>query len=259
MKILRSGELVLDDISEIGVTKGLVAYYPLRVNAKDYSGNKYNGTINGAVPVPGGFDGSGAFEFDASNSSPITVDNFYNPNSSNPVFLGTPPSSSNNWNGNCTYSVWAKYEADDTTNRHIIADNNHNEGYIRCRNDRVIANMSSGTTATFITNEHINTWSHFLFTHTRDDSNDLYTVSLYLNGRLVRQSNTAISSSSSSYGPDNRLVIGNSWIGKIAGLKIFDRALTPEEIAIEYKQTGKSKVTQHKGTYYLQGQFKETL
>ena len=47
------------------------------------------------------------------------------------------------------------------------------------------------------------------------------------------------------------------YIGDLSALKIFNRALTAQEIAVEYKRTGPTKMTQHQGVTYIQGEFKE--
>lgn len=39
------------DVSELGVTRGLVAYWPFNGNALDYSTNQYHGTISGTSYV----------------------------------------------------------------------------------------------------------------------------------------------------------------------------------------------------------------
>jgi hypothetical protein len=45
--------------------------------------------------------------------------------------------------------------------------------------------------------------------------------------------------------------------GEICNVKIFNRALSHEEVAVEYKRTGPAKMTQYAGRTYIQGQFKE--
>lgn len=47
-------EVKVGGVSEVGITNGLVAYYPLNKDAKDYSGNGYHGTVTGAVLTGGG-------------------------------------------------------------------------------------------------------------------------------------------------------------------------------------------------------------
>ncbi|MDP3149076.1 MAG: LamG-like jellyroll fold domain-containing protein [Ignavibacteria bacterium] len=85
------------------VDSGLVAYYPFNNNTIDESGNGNNGTNNGAVP---------------------TFDRFNNPNSAlsfdgNSNFVLVPSSTSLNVQNSITLSAWIK-----TDNPHIIQDVN---------------------------------------------------------------------------------------------------------------------------------------
>lgn len=46
---LTGSHLVASQLSEVGVTNGLCAWYPLREDAQDISGNGYHGTVNGTT------------------------------------------------------------------------------------------------------------------------------------------------------------------------------------------------------------------
>ena len=43
--------LILKISQQLGITDGLVGYWPFDSNSKDYSGNNYNGTNYGSVPI----------------------------------------------------------------------------------------------------------------------------------------------------------------------------------------------------------------
>ena len=57
------------EISEVGVTEGLIALYPLNGDVKDYSGNGNNGTVVGATVAAG--QGQKCYSFDGSTSKII--------------------------------------------------------------------------------------------------------------------------------------------------------------------------------------------
>jgi len=61
------GVLNASEISEIGVTEGLIAYYPLDNNTLDYSGYNRHGTANGAIPSKG--VKGGGYYFDGANDT----------------------------------------------------------------------------------------------------------------------------------------------------------------------------------------------
>lgn len=62
MDLNSKGQLNFNDISEIGVTFGLVAYFPLDGNIRDYSGYGNNG-ISSTATVTNGL-GQQAYHFD---------------------------------------------------------------------------------------------------------------------------------------------------------------------------------------------------
>jgi hypothetical protein len=48
-EVHETGTANFEDFSTVGITDGLVGYWQLNNDVKDYSGNNYNGTNNGAV------------------------------------------------------------------------------------------------------------------------------------------------------------------------------------------------------------------
>lgn len=65
MSINTNGNLLCNQLSEVGVTDKLIAYYPLDGNLKDYSGNNYVATNNGTIISKGSTQL--AYRFDGSN------------------------------------------------------------------------------------------------------------------------------------------------------------------------------------------------
>ena len=62
VEIATNGVLNAKDFSEVGITDGLVAWYPLDGNARDYTMNRQDGTVNGASVAEG--LGQGCYSFD---------------------------------------------------------------------------------------------------------------------------------------------------------------------------------------------------
>lgn len=83
----------------LGVTSGLVAYYPLDSDAKDSSGNGRDGTVSGATPAAGAFNGAYGF------NSPTTYINL-------PSDLG--------YSGSVSAFAWFKAQGTPGSNFHIV-------------------------------------------------------------------------------------------------------------------------------------------
>ena len=162
---------------------------------------------------------------------------FYNSSGSNPVFIGTSPSNPPNWNGNCTYLIKACPLFVDGSRRDVFTDNNYNEGMISFYNNRIYAHWASGSSVTYNTNVQINRWYDLAISHERDDENDSYIFKLYVDGVLVDQSSTSISTRAGTYGPEGRMVVGYNFIGLLSEFKIYDTVLTIEEINEFMNQT----------------------
>lgn len=232
---------VVGDFSEIGITNGLVAYYPLNKDAKDYSGNGYHGTVTGAVLTGGGFDGKGAYSFDG-------VDDKITSTQTVPFNLTV-----------FTVSFWISTT---TTNNTVVMERGANNGWsIQTMPSNLgvgkIGMVSGGASSVARSLNTINdgAWHYVAIVN----NNAVATV--YVDGEDVTLGNVTGAPSYNSV----PFIIGQRetdiavFNGGISNVKIFNRALTPEEIAVEYKRTGVSKMTQHNGTVYIQGQVKETI
>lgn len=235
------GNVKVKAISEVGITNGLVAYYPLNKDAKDYSGNGYHGTVTGAVLTGGGFDGKGAYRFDG-------VDDKITSTQTVPFNLTV-----------FTVSFWISTT---TTNNLVVMERGANNGWsIQTMSSALgvgkIGMVSGGTSSVARSLNTINdgAWHYVAIVN----NNAVATV--YVDGEDVTLGNVTGAPSYNSV----PFIIGQRetdiavFNGDISNVKIFNRALTPEEIAVEYKRTGVSKMTQHNGTVYIQGQVKETI
>lgn len=234
------GNVKVKAISEVGITNGLVAYYPLNKDAKDYSGNGYHGTVTGAVLTGGGFDGKGAYRFDGVNNNFIRASH----KPMNPIAH--------------TISGWFKKCSNIKTSYPIFLS--YLLPYIACdgagRPFRVSYTGGGGiqinTTGGIV--PVLNEWYYVAAVF------DVGGVSLFVNGEFQAINTTPCGNTSTTFDMGKHLSSSTYQIdGEICNVKIFNRALTPEEIAVEYKRTGVSKMTQHNGTVYIQGQVKETI
>ena len=230
---------VVGNFSEVGITNGLVAYYPLNKDAKDYSGNGYHGTVTGAVLTGGGFDGKGAYRFDGVNNNFIRASH----EPMNPTAH--------------TISGWFKKRSDVKTSYPIFLS--YSLPYIACdgaghsfrvsyTGGGIQTNTAGGVVPV------LNKWYYVAAVF------DVGGVSLFVNGEFQAINPTPCVNVSTTFDMGRHIDTPAYQIdGEICNIKIFNRALTPEEIAVEYKRTGVSKMTQHNGTVYIQGQVKETI
>lgn len=233
------------DISEVGITDGLVGWWPLNGTAKDLSGNANNGTVSGATVVSGlnglcySFDG--VSNYIESLSDPLT----------------------SNYN-NFTMTGWIKTtSAGGAVIVHRVnrADNT-SVLQLRIYSGNVTVDYyypSSGSlTGTKIINDNI--FHMITLTHIGT------TRSIYVDGVL-----DASQPSSEAYigQTPNRIIFGadkrqtdqgDFYLGLLEDVRIYNRALTQEEVNILYELGNTAnKVKQSKNTIYVKGEFNEML
>jgi prepilin-type N-terminal cleavage/methylation domain-containing protein len=139
-----------------------------------------------------------------------------------------------NYDGNATFSVWAKPSLLDTNNRFVFADNNINEGYVYFHSDAIIA-LWGGGSIVYSTTPQIDKWYNITLVHERNTETNYYYLDLYIDGEYIASANpSAINPDSTSYGPDSTLRIGSSWNGAIDEFKTFNEILTASEIKEKY-------------------------
>lgn len=207
--------------AQINLFDSLQLFYALDGNSGDSSGNGYHGTSYGSI-----------------NS---TSDRFGNPNSALD-FDG-----SNDWIDTettfdyefRTVSFW--FNSDNNTGTRVLLtqdSNGFNYGafHAATTNDNLVARAGGAPTQTIQNNIGTGNWHHVSLIRT-----DLLSY-YYLNGQLMTTSSP--NSSGSSTSPNEKLVIGvhrnestGHFNGKIDDLRIYNRALTPQEIMSLYCPT----------------------
>lgn len=244
--IMEQGILNYEEISEIGPTDGLVAYYPLNGNARDYSGNMNHGTVYGAIPVNGVKDQ--CYSFDG-------IDNYMQSNIFEEI----------TFNGNYSVSLWFKWNgANEAFSEHILWINSHST---LDRNGLSISNNTIGFQSYDgskydgklfpIPEENKNEWIHVVCI----SENGL--KRLYVNGiESIESGNNyqynGMKKFCASFPPINGVRNG-PFPGLIDEIRIYNRALSEEEVAIMYDlyrpDGSKMKMTNNK--IYISGEFKE--
>lgn len=210
----------------------LIAFYPFNGDARDESGNDYNGTVNGATLTTDRFgEANKAYEFDGTNDW-ISIGNVANLGTSdftvaawiniysfqqNKVLnkgltsVGTPPNSG--------YGLRNGYNFDEEIEFQLCCEG-------------VSGNLTNYDKA------QLNTW--YYITGTREREN----VSFFVNGRKVSNSKTAIIYNTDTDIPlaigalDRRPVasVGEYFHGKIDDVRIYKRALSEQEITTLYHE-----------------------
>jgi uncharacterized protein (TIGR02145 family) len=217
---------------------GLVAYYPFNGNANDESGNKNNGTVNGATPTTDRFGNAGkAYSFDGVNDY-IRKANFTQVNRNNGDEL--------------TVSAWVKSSRlggqyqDIVTNRSIAG---HNWILYQHTNDGAICfHGSLQYPSNYI--PQTNNWIHVVSIVTSTGI-----AKLYADGVLVFTNNNY------TYGPTlpSDLFIGmhgeygEPFSGSIDDVRIYNRALSSDEVTELYnseKPVTPTTVTDIDGNVY---------
>jgi hypothetical protein len=209
---------------------GLVGYWPFCGNANDESGNGNNGVVNGATLAEDRFGNAGsAYSFDGNDG--ITM----------------PPSDILNIAlSDFSISLFMKPSNIEGLNKNIIGKRYYSlgNGYsVNIENGRVFSELldANSTTYTGSTSEvALNEWQHVCATFDRDGNS-----SIYLNGQL--EGSLPISNESGDLSNSSELFIGyfapvgpdcfNGCLffeGSIDDIAIYNRALTPAEIAQLY-------------------------
>lgn len=201
---------------EVLPTAGLVAYYPFNGNANDESGNKYNGTNQGATLTKDRFGNvNSAFYFNGSSNIEI-------PNSENLNFSG----------GGVTLAVWLNFSSD-----------NYDTGLLSKHKWAV----GSG----WVLNVFVNKLTFYGTGEPRLTTDETYkdgkwhllvgvfdgtTRYLYLDGNLKKKElGTAIIENNETI-KIGSATDGGYFEGSLDDVRIYNRTLTAEEIQLLYKQ-----------------------
>ncbi len=207
------------------LAEGLIAHYPLRGNAADVTGRGHDAVNHGAVPAPDRFGTQGrAYEFDGRGAHINLPEGIVDPNA--PAY---------------TLSLWVLAKPSSVRRQALyigaatgeisIWDSGKEFEFWVCLNDR----QPRGVTAPLIEN----TFVHLVGVYIRGKS-----VRLYVNGKCKSESPLPdlpllsglmeYSSGIGGYAPEHpeqgqRLGIAN-WSGRISDVRIYDRALSDDEI-----------------------------
>ncbi len=240
MKITEK-QILSSEYSETGPINGLIAWYPLNGDTEDYTENRNNGVNSGAAPTSsptgGGYKTDGLesyikIEGTPAGISPVTMGCWFKPVGGSGYLLNQFQS---------TGTSWALL---------------YNGGGVRIFNDSSGVSNQSYTAHPAPYGE----WVHVMAVHNQEG------YSLYVNGELA----SGPEGKDDGDGPAS--IGGNLFVGQrgnetnflnmeVSDIRIYNRALSPEEISILYKitdQRSKEKMLQSSdGTVYVQGEFRE--
>lgn len=242
--ISEKGVANMFEISELGPTNGLVAYYPLNGDAKDYA-NANDGTVNGAI-ISAGINGKACYSFDG-------VDDY--------IDCGDFIDYSNGF----TLSSWINPDTYGTSNYGRIADKTINTG----TSTGFFLYMPTAPTLQFTVNNtggitaSANSTPYGSWTHVVAQVDSSGNCKIYINGVLNVSGTTGAPSGITATTP---LTIGNrsgaidrAFDGLIQNVRIYNRALSQEEITILYdlERGDTIKAKMNKNTLYVGGQIHE--
>ena len=233
MNVSNTGIVRVKNISEIGPADGLVAWYPLQGDVKDYA-NGMDALNDGATPTVRGY------HFDDTNPR---------------IFVTTEsmiPTSH-------TISCWILKTVHNPVSYPIFLS--YHLPYIACNSSshpfRVSYRNASGqTNVSGITIPHLNVWYHVVGTFSVDG------VRIYVNGYYEGINSTPSVNTGNSFlmGGHNT---GTQYRidGSISDVRIYNRALSEEEVAVLYEMTNpelNNRIKQTKDCLYVKGQIQET-
>lgn len=219
--ISNEGIATFDDFSTVGITEGLIGYWPLGESAKDYSGNNYHGIINGDAAINNGLLLDGV---DDNIALPITLPD------SGSIVMTFNPASFYNYN-----TLWDNSVGADDWECWI-----YSTGVLTARlNNGTVSkdlNLLGGANNDY----------HVVFTWEKDSGS----LKLFINGILE-----SAAAETSFVAPGSTVYIGGGLNvkgqGNVDYVKIFNHPLTAEEIKIEYNTMFKNEVQIHNsGTLY---------
>ena len=205
---------------------GLVAYYPFNGNANDESGNGNHGIVNGVTLAKDRHGESDkAYKFDGNDYIKVTHN------------------SKLNAGNNFSLSVWYTVEGPSSNDYGtIVGKDGRNSGWW-------LSTARSGNTTTKIRWEHVSvggiienktfsyspvTWHHSVIVYNNRNA------SFYLDNQLLEEkkltNSSGLSSSDLLIGQQFSGISGRGWKGKIDDVRIYNRALSKNEVADLYEK-----------------------
>lgn len=228
-------------ISELGITNGLIAYYPFDKDARDYSGNGRHGVINGNPVLASGIKNL-AYNFNGTSDF-ISIDKSF------------PDPGIDNF----TYSIW--FYSPTLRSGEVFGKRATANIEMQISSNGAIYTYLSDTVGTTYSSTlyySASTWYHYCITRSGTQ------VIIYLNGQnqanITLPANFNISPSTSNLeiarDPGNS---GEYFHGNVDEFRVYNRSLSQEEISILYETTAPStaamKIT--KDTVYVKNEIKE--
>jgi len=222
----RSSETYTEKSTAINLNKGLVAHYPFDGNADEVTGNSNDGTVSGATLTTGVLGRpNSAYRFGSNKSIKASRSNAIEPRYNVSVSAWVRPDS-------LTFSypdqrpiLTKRLETAEGANSYILQmdDYNNSPGYVY-----FMINNQSENRAWASKPLVAGKWTHF--TGTYDGAN----VKLYMNGTLVDTTpysgKIAYSSLPLWIGVSGRHIQHQFWNGSIDDVRIYDRALSADEV-----------------------------
>lgn len=244
--ISENGIAKMFEISELGPTNGLVAYYPLNGDAKDYA-NANDGTVNGAI-ISAGINGKACYSFDG-------VDDYIDCGDKEPV---------KNINAAITVSLWAKYDTyvgsgGSQSYSVVVVKGSPWTFLMENPSNKIRFRMTVGGSdlnASDTVSHELNRW--YFFTGVYDGT----AIKMYKDAVLVGTTSATGAISTNSSTMKIGTYTGNTYNmdGTVQNVRIYNRALSAEEIKILYdieSLTAQVKLTSNE--MYVAGEFKEAL
>ena len=214
---------------------GLVAYYPFNGDAKDESGNGHHGDLKGAISAPdrhGNLNAAYAFDgkYLVRNSTPVVL----------PACppLGKSPR---------TISVWAKTATHDTQllfdyGGGVEGDNTAPPGsafqVTLSYGSNGMTASTRGSAVTYQADYTDNQWHHFVWIVPDTERPATADIQLFLDGTLVSVSSRKthdVNSALAVKTTKTKIVVGQQFTGELDDIRIYDRALTSEDVADLFK------------------------
>lgn len=245
--INKNSSILSNEFSEVGITEGLVAYYPLNGDAKDYSGNNNHGTVYGATMATG-INNKKCYSFDGTNDYILINDGLLY--------------------GLSEFTIHAYYKRSGTSINECILCSRSNA-------------VGEGVSIFLLTNGNIRLDTGIYYHWVTDKniaSNEeiiidfIWTPSikkLYINGTLYSSTTTTptsisnLSQTVTTIGASqvDGSGLGNYLGGKIQDVRIYNRALSDKEIGILYNtfnpNINKTLQINKENIIYTKGNIKE--
>jgi len=230
--IRKTGLIKVNEVNSIGPTNGLVLYMPLNGNTKDYSGNKYDGVNYGATVVQG-LGNKLAYEFDGNSY-------IYNPD----IFIDSDPiftvcgwfKRTGSWSGGSLWGIG--------TSGNAISTYQTSGGEARIGFDKY-----GSTTYYASTTINLNEWHFITWIKKAKGIFNSSILDIYIDGNLTtltQQRNNSTTANVTAGFTLGRVAYNNSFYSTqscMQNLRIYNRALSPQEISWLYDMYNPNKNT----------------